>query len=264
MRKLQLLAVAAVASVLTALAAVAGMAEAQAEVAPANTTPPTIDGTPRDGATLTANEGTWTGTEPITYSYQWQRCDANGLNCQSLAGATGRTYAVQTGDVNNRVRVVVTARNVTGSSSANSQPTAPVQPPEGATRLSDGRYSIPASSVTLPHRLVVSGVEFVPSVIRSRQPYTGRFRVTDTRGYVVRDAIVLVTGVPLGWIQAPQEVRTNVDGLATIQIQPTTRLRLVRGGSMVKFVRARKDGDNLLAGVSSRRLVRVRTAKPSA
>lgn len=72
-----------------------------------------------------------------------------------------------------------------------------------------------------------------------------------------------MTGVPLGWIQAPQEVRTNVDGLATVQIQPTTRLRLVRGGSMVKFIRARKDGDILQAGVSSRRLVRVRTAKPT-
>lgn len=263
MRKLQLVAAAAAASVLTALAAVAGMAEAQAQIAPTNTTAPSISGTPRDGETLTANEGTWTGDEPMTFTYQWQRCDGNGLNCANLAGATARTYDVQTSDVNNRLRVVVTAKNVTGSTSANSQPTAAVAPPEGATRLADGRYSIPASSVRLPHRLVVSGVEFVPSVIRSRDPYTGRFRVTDTRGYVVRDAIVLVTGVPLGWIQAPQEVRTNVDGLATIQLQPTTRLRLVRGGSMVKFIRARKEGDNLLAGVSSRRLVRVRTAKPT-
>ncbi|HET9324714.1 MAG TPA: hypothetical protein VFO03_12615 [Gaiellaceae bacterium] len=263
MRKLQFLVVAAAASLLTALAAVAGMAEAQAEVTPANTTPPTISGTARDGDTLTAGEGAWTGTDPITFTYQWQRCDANGLNCANLAGATSGTYAVQTSDVNHRLRVGVTAKNTSGSDTAYSQPTAPVAPPEGATRLADGRYSIPATSVRLPHRLVVSGVEFIPSVLRSRQPYTGRFRVTDTRGYVVRDAIVLVTGVPLGWIQQSPEARTNVDGLVTIQLQPTTRLRLVRGGSMVKFIRARKEGDSLLAGVSTRRLVRVRTAKPA-
>jgi hypothetical protein len=116
--------------------------------------------------------------------------------------------------------------------------------------------------VRLPHRLVISGVEFVPGVLRSRQPYTGRFRVTDTRGYIVRDALVSVLGVPLGWINAVQEVRTNVEGLATVQLQPTARVR-INGGSIVKFIRARKEGDNLLAGVSSRRLVRIRTARPS-
>jgi hypothetical protein len=263
MRKLQLLGAAAAASALTALAALAGLADAQSQIAPANTTPPSISGTARDGDTLTAEEGTWTGDEPMTFTYQWQRCDANGVNCADLAGLTGRTYDVQTSDVGNRIRVRVTARNTTGSTTANSQPTSAVSPPEGATRLANGRYSIPATSVRLPHRLVVSGVEFAPTVLRTRQAFTGRFRVTDTRGYYVRDAIVLVTGVPLGWIIAPNEVRTNVDGLATLQLQPTTRLRLVRGGSMVMFIRARKEGDNLLAGISSRRLVRVRTAKPT-
>lgn len=261
MRKLQLLGVAAAASILTALAAVAGLAEAQALIPPSNTTPPAISGTPRDGDTLTVNQGAWSGDDPMTFAYQWQRCDVNGANCVDLAGATGPTYAVQTPDVGNRLRARVTATNSDGNSSASSQPTAQVTPPEGATPVSGGRYSIPASSVRLPHRLVVSGVEFAPSVLRSRQEFTGRFRVTDTRGYYVRDAIVLLTGVPLGWITAPQEVKTNVDGLATLQLLPTTRLRLVRGGSMVMFLRARKDGDSILAGVSSRRLVRVRTAR---
>ena len=85
MKKLQILGAAAAASALTALAVLAGFADAQANVLPANTTPPSVSGTPRDGETLTADEGTWTGTDPITYAYQWQRCDGNGLNCANLA-----------------------------------------------------------------------------------------------------------------------------------------------------------------------------------
>ena len=262
-RKLQLALVAVLASGLTALAAVATMADAVEAVAPENTEPPMVVGTAQDGELLTAKDGEWTGEDPTAFSYQWQSCDANGASCANISGATGKIYRVATADVGKRLRVQVTAKNVSGSSSATTAPTTPVVHPAGATRLADGRFSIPATSVKEPYRLVISGVEFIPSVLRSRKEFTGRFRVTDTRGYVVRDATVLVTGVPLGWINAPQEIKTSVDGLATLQLQPTTRLRLVRGGSMVMFIRARKEGDNLLAGISSRRLVRVRTARPS-
>jgi len=43
---------------------------------PVNTAPPTVTGTTQVGQTLTAAPGTWTGTPPISYGYQWQRCIA--------------------------------------------------------------------------------------------------------------------------------------------------------------------------------------------
>jgi hypothetical protein len=264
MRKVQLLLVAGAASALTALVTLVGMAGAEANVVPANTEAPAVVGTAQDGELVVAKDGEWSGTNPMSFTYQWLRCDGNGANCATIAGATAKTYRVATADVDHRLKVDVTARNVTGTARATSRGSAAVARPAGATRLADGRYSIPATSVQLPQRLVISGVEFAPRVLTSRQSFTGRFRVTDTRGYIVRDAVVLVTGVPLGWILQPQEAKTNVDGLLTVQLQPTTRLRLVRGGSMVMFIRARKDGDSLLAGISTRRLVRVRTARPTA
>lgn len=263
MKKLQFLLTAGLASGLTALATLVAMAEAQPTVVPANTEAPVVVGTAQDGELLAAKDGEWSGTDPMSFTYQWQVCDVAGGNCANVNGATAKIYRVATTDVGRRLRVQVTAKNASGSKTAATAVTPAVVHPAGATRLQDGTYSIPVSSVTQPYRLVLTGLQFTPTVLRSRQPFTGRFRVTDNRGYVVRDAIVLVTGVPLGWIFASQEVKTNVDGYAEIQLQPTTRLRLVRGGSMVMFVRARKEGDDLLAGVSTRRLVRVRTARPS-
>ena len=67
--------------------------------------------------------------------------------------------------------------------------------------------------------------------------------------------------VPLGWIQAPQEARTNVDGLATIQIQPTTRLRLVRSARWSSS--SGREGRRQPAGISTRRLVRGGRRSPS-
>ena len=261
MRRFHFLLVAGVVSTLIALATVAGLAEA-GPAAPDNTEAPAVVGTEQDGQFLAAKDGEWAGANPMTFTYQWLRCNSAGASCTDIGGATGKIYRAATADVGNRLRVRVTARNTAGSSTATSPASDAIARPTGAQRLSDGRFSIPVTSVNMPDRLVVSGVEFRPTILRSRAAFTGRFRVTDTRGYVVRDTTVLVTGVPLGWITQPPEVKTNVEGLISIRLQPTRFMRLVRGGSMVMFIRARKEGDNVLAGISSRRLVRVRTARP--
>ena len=94
---------------------------------PVNTSPPIISGTPQDGQTLTASTGSWSGTQPITYGYQWQRCDSGGANCVAIAGATGPTYLATSADVGRTLRVVVTATNSAGSAGATSAATTVVQ-----------------------------------------------------------------------------------------------------------------------------------------
>jgi hypothetical protein len=103
------------------------VAPATSNAGPKNTSAPTISGTPKVGQELTANDGTWSGN-PTTYSYQWQRCDADVASCSVVVGATGKTYGVRLADLGYRLRVAVTARNAKGSATANSAITAVVAP----------------------------------------------------------------------------------------------------------------------------------------
>jgi hypothetical protein len=265
-------ALAAALGAAVATAMLAGIAGAQERRPPTVRSVPTIQGEAREGSTLTATRGEWGSRTPVTYAYQWRRCRADGTNCANIPRQTGNTYIVRTADVDRTIRVRVRATNEDGSASAVSQPTPvvvsrtnPLPPgsPAGSIRLPEGVISVPASSVTLPNRLVISQVQFNPSVIRSRAPFIGRFRVTDTRGFVVRDALVFVLGVPYNRIGQAGEQTTNMEGWAQFELRPTARLPLRNGYSIVMFVRARKQGDTLLAGVSTRRLVQVRVARPA-
>ena len=91
--------------------------------APQNTAPPSISGTAREGQTLQAAVGTWTGNPPPTFSYQWEKCDQTGQNCTPIQGATNSTYTLRFGEVGATIRVSVTATNSAGSAQASSAPT---------------------------------------------------------------------------------------------------------------------------------------------
>jgi hypothetical protein len=261
----RLLAAAATVIAIAALAAITGtgFAEttaAQAQYGPTNTAPPTIGGTAEVGQTLTASPGTWNGTTATpTFAYQWQRCDAQGSNCASIAGATTQTYAVQSADAGATLRVVATATDSGGSNSATSSQTGVVSQggPQGAIKLQNGQTSIPASSVTLPARLIIDSVKFTPNRLTSRAAFQGRFHVSDTRGNVVRDVLVKVTGLPYAWAHSRVEVRTDQTGWASVPITPTQSLPLGQRNALVMFVRARVEGQSLLAGSSTRRLVQI-------
>ena len=103
------------------------VAPATSTQGPRNTEAPSIEGTPKVGQQLTANEGAWTGN-PTSYGYQWQRCDADVVICSNVVGATGKTYGVRIADLGFRLRVQVTARNARGSATATSARTAVVTP----------------------------------------------------------------------------------------------------------------------------------------
>lgn len=91
-------------------------------IAPVNTVAPTISGTINIGNVLTASNGTWTGTEPITFTYMWQHGTTNILDGTSTAA--NRT--IQGYDEGFTLRVVITATNVAGSASAFSASTSVV------------------------------------------------------------------------------------------------------------------------------------------
>jgi RTX calcium-binding nonapeptide repeat (4 copies) len=97
-------------------------------VAPASTAAPTISGTERDGETLEADPGTWSGTDPIAFAYKWRRCDGSGATCADIAGATASSYTLTPADVDATLRVLVTATNAADATTAESAQTGQVEP----------------------------------------------------------------------------------------------------------------------------------------
>ena len=100
---------------------------AVAAAPPVNTARPTITGAAKQDVVLTASPGSWNGTNtpavPMTFSYQWSRCNPDGTTCQPIPGATSATYTPSATDVGLRLLVNVTAKNSGGTQSTVSDAT---------------------------------------------------------------------------------------------------------------------------------------------
>jgi hypothetical protein len=232
---------------------------------PVNAQPPTLSGTPAQGQTLRVSPGTWNGVQPITFTFEWLRCDTAGNNCIVQPGFNDDAYVLRDGDIGKTVRARVIARNGRGQSSRLTAPSGVVQGPQGppgVITLPNGEKSIPVASVPSDQRLVVDQVVFAPHPVRSRtEPITVRIKVKDTRGFVVREARVFFRSTPLVTRNA-QDQATGQDGWLTLTVTPERDFPALSNDYAVQFyVKAFRPGDPLLAGVAGTRLVQVPLAR---
>src|SRR5580704_9253032 len=213
---------------------------AASDVAPANTATPTISGTPQVGSTLTASDGTWSGTAPFTYAYSWRRCDQNGDSCSAISGATASTYSLSQADAGTTLRVQVTATNADGNAQSTSVPSAVVTtaavtttpvatttvtttvpttttPAPAPTGCPTGTGVIQIGDLSAPARLVIGQQTLTPATVtRSATTLQMGFTVTACGGRPVQGALVYATAVPYNQYSIPPEGTTGANGTVTL------------------------------------------------
>jgi serine protease AprX len=123
---------------------------------PTTTSLPTIHGTAVAGTELSADAGVWSGTPPLSYAFQWQRCATSGLDCQNIAGATAATYTVDAADVGSTLLVLVEATGGEGSAMAMSAPTAVVAAPGAPVNVPSNTAEPQVSGLAEPGQVLTT------------------------------------------------------------------------------------------------------------
>jgi hypothetical protein len=90
-----------------------------------NSVRPSISGRPIVGHLLSTTRGAWSGTPPLSYEFQWQRCTKA---CVDIPGETEQNYLLISSDVDARLRAIVKVTGPQGGASAMSDTTPRVQP----------------------------------------------------------------------------------------------------------------------------------------
>jgi len=113
------------AGVVSQSSAATGIVGAQA---PSLSVTPPILGQNVVGQALSVGTGTWLGSTPLTYTYQWRRCNAVGdlASCVPIPLAIKSTYVPTTADIGFSLRVYITATNPAGTSTGVTNHTFPV------------------------------------------------------------------------------------------------------------------------------------------
>ena len=253
--RLGLLLAVAAGVVLGAVLGQPGTGRAVSNVKPKPKTAPTITGTPEVGFTLIATRGTW-ANKPTSFHFSWVRCNSAGAACLPIGGATAKIYTLTNVDIGHTIRVNVTARNASGSTTATSAAT-PVIPPSGCP---PGTGAIQIATLTPPARLSIESASLSPRVRRSTNAIHLHFKITACGGRPVQGATVFATAVPYNQFGAGQAPTVN-DGTVTLAQSrragfPASRHQRI----LAIFVRASKPGEPATSGVSTSRVFGFRFA----
>ena len=108
-------------------------------------------------------------------------------------------------------------------------------------------------------RLLIDGQQSNPSVVhRGAQQIILRYHVSACGGRSVQGALVYATAVPFNQLNIPAEQSTGQDGWAELTFQTMAGFPASPKQQLIAvFVRARKSGESLLGGISTRRLFSV-------
>jgi hypothetical protein len=141
---------------------------------PSNTVRPTVSGTETVGQTLSVSNGTWSPT-PTSFTRQWQQCDADAANCVNIAGATGQTYGVRSGDTGHRLRALVTAHTSSGETTVASSASGVVSSGNSTTTV------VTTTTKTTQAAAAAPSLRFVSLHVSGARTFA-RFRVCDAQG----------------------------------------------------------------------------------
>jgi hypothetical protein len=118
---------------------------------PLSTSLPQIYGTPREGVTVYADDGIWTG-DGLAFARRWQRFEDGAW--EDIAGADGSAYAPTARDAGRKLRFRVRASNAEGSTDAYSLPTAPSPSPAPQPATVERPLAAPAPASNAEPRLL--------------------------------------------------------------------------------------------------------------
>src|SRR5262249_28480234 len=160
-------------------------------------------------------------------------------------------------DVGSTLEITVFASNSDGKDSQPSNPTAVVAAAPPPTGCPSGNGPIQIADLSSPAHLEIDPGSITPNPVPSdTNPIQPKFTITACGGRDVQGALVYATAVPYNQFSIPPEATTDANGVAVLTenrevgFPVSTKQQL-----LTVFVRARKNGEDLLGGISARRLV---------
>jgi hypothetical protein len=142
---------------------------------PVDTVAPVITGTPAVGHPLSCATGTWTGIEPLTFTFAWLR------DGTPITGATAAIYVVQEADLGHVLLCEVAATNKIGSALAPSNTVTVPAPLAAVTPVSPPLSAVPpVPAITVSaSKLVVSGSAAKVPIACAKANCAGSIELTD-------------------------------------------------------------------------------------